>query len=63
MSRETVCPVAADAVEDSVSLTISKTFGPDKKELVDALKKNLEDAIGGTKGVKVDVKIQLGPGC
>ena len=39
MSRETVCPVAADAVEDSVSLTIAKTCGPDKKDLVDKLKK------------------------
>jgi len=31
-SRECVCPMAADKIEDSISLTIEKSFGPDKKD-------------------------------
>lgn len=63
MSRETVCPVAAASIEDSISLSIEKTFGPDKKDLVDKFKNDVNGAITGIKNVKNEVKIQLGPGC
>lgn len=52
MSRETVCPLAAKAVEDTISLTIEKTCAPDKKDLVDKFKTDVAAVIGTTKNVK-----------
>ena len=57
MSRECVCPMSADAMEDTLSLNIEKSFGPDKKDEVDAFKTKMDEAISGVKNVKMDVKI------
>jgi len=63
MSRECVCPLAEDEVEDTTSLCIDKTFSPDRKEQVDALKAKMNDVIKGDENIKLNVKILLGPGC
>lgn len=57
MSRETVCPLAAASIEDSMSLSIEKTFGPDKKEAVDKFKESVNSIVNGIKNVKVEVKV------
>lgn len=63
LSRECVCPMSVEKCEDSISLSIEKSFGPDKKELVDSFKIKVEAVISGIENIKMDVKIQLGPGC
>jgi len=57
MSRECVCPMSADSLEDKCSLSIEKSFAPDKKDQVEAFKTKINEATSGVKNVKLDVKV------
>jgi len=62
-SRETVCALAADEIEDNFTMKVEGSLGPELKEQVDALKSDIETSVGKTEGLNIDVKVMLGPGC
>lgn len=60
-SRETVCALAAADIQDSFTIEVKGSLGPDLKKDVDAFKAEVEGL--KCEGLKIDVSVKLGPGC
>merc|ERR1712224_425678 len=62
-SRETVCALAGSEIQDEFSMSVKGSLGPECKEQVEAFKAEVEKEIGSVEGLKMEVNVQLGPGC
>ena len=61
-TRETVCPIKADAVEENMTLSVAKSYPPDRQDDIDKFKESAKELIENF-GVEVGLKCEVGEGC
>jgi len=61
-TRETVCPIKADAVEENMTLSVTKSYPPDRQDDIDKFKESAKELIANF-GVEVGLKCEVGEGC
>lgn len=60
--REVVCAVAADEVDDSTKLVVSKTFSSSYSESVKAFNEEVKPLIEGNENVDIEVTASISAG-
>jgi thiol-disulfide isomerase/thioredoxin len=61
-TREVVCNLQVETIDDKHTLSITGSFALTKKGAVDAFKEEVKQFIDGVEGVKVEVGCQIGAG-
>lgn len=62
VTRETVCALAANEIEDSQTLSLEKSFPEEMKDTIDAFQADIKPVVEGIKNVEVKVQCAIGVG-